>query len=32
VPTKNKNGCPEAGKGERKIKMAVPMRDGGFEN
>jgi len=29
---KIKNGYPETGKCQRKIKMAVPMRDGDFEN
>ena len=32
VPTKNKNGCSDAGNGRRIIKMAIPMRDGDFEN
>lgn len=29
---KNKNSCPDAGKGERKLKMAVPTWGGDFEN
>ena len=29
---KIESGYPDAGKGQWKIKMAVPMRDGDFEN